>query len=193
MTDATEHDRPRPTGFTREMREQRAAALAGQQAAHEGLAQPSPLPADAVPIGEGVTSDAPRVTRSTRRPFGSTQQKLAYPPRPGYYRHWFVDNPGRVEQALEEGGWTTVRDARGKNLQRVTGTREGGVPQWSHLLEIPEEWHADDMAAQDEDISNKEDAIRRGMVDAKNAADKQRFYPRSEGREIKISTTHARR
>lgn len=196
MTDTT-HEQPRADGRTREMRELRAAQLAAQQQpsrpAQDGLSHASALPADAVPIGDGLTADAPRVTRSTRRPFGSTQQKLAYPARPGYYRHWFVDNPGRVEFATEEGGWTHVKDARGKNLQRVTGVREGGVPQYSYLLEIPQEWHDDDMAAYDEDISRREDAMRRGMVDAKHASDKQRFYPSSEGREIKISTTHARR
>lgn len=213
MTDAAQHDAPRPRGFTKEMRAARAVQLAGvnpappqaQQAAqspsaaNQGLegASASPLPSDALPVGAGVTadasSDAPRRTRANRRPFGSTQQKLAYPSRPGYYRHWFVDNPGRIEFALEEGGWTPVKDARGKNVQRVTGVREGGVPQYSHLLEIPEEWHADDMAAQEQDVAQREDAIRRGMVNAKDAVDQKRFYPSSEGRGIKISTTHARR
>lgn len=205
MSDVTQHEsqpQRHRGGFTKEMRAARAATLAAQQPqparqSDHGLAGDrsdfAPLP-NATSVSAGVTADAglgdaPRVNRSTRRPFGSTQQKLAYPARPGYYRHWFNDNPGRIEFATEESGWTHVKDARGKNVQRVVGVREGGVPQIAYLLEIPEEWHADDMVAQEEDISTREDAIRRGMVSAKNAVDQQRFYPTSSGREIKISTS----
>ena len=154
------------------------------------VAQPQPsadnVPEVVEPAGEVAEG---RLTRSTRRPFGAMAQKLAYPPREGFHRHWFNDNPGRVEFAVEEAGYKHVIDPRtGKNVSRVVGTREGGAPITAFLLEIPQDWFNDDMKRYEEENAARDDAIRRGQVQAKNAQDQSRFYPSAQGRDIKFQT-----
>lgn len=189
MSETTEASAPsKQRGYTKEMREARAAKLAAQP----GLASvPAPTfaaTADAEPVPTG------RPTRHTRKPFGSTNQKLAYPQREGYHRHWFNDNPGRIEYATDEAGYTHVKDPRtGKNVQRVVGTREGGHPIIGYLLEIPQEWFDDDMARYENENAARDDAIRRGAVKAEKPEDRGRFYPEAQGRGIKIDQSTRRR
>jgi hypothetical protein len=104
--------------------------------------------------------------RVARKPFGALDQKLAYPDRPGYHRHWFNDVAGRVARA-QEGGYEHVKDHEGKNVTRIVGTAEGGGALHAFLMEIPEEWYQEDMAAQQNEINAKEAAIRRGEADRK--------------------------
>jgi hypothetical protein len=85
--------------------------------------------------------------RAARRPFGSMQQKLAYADRPGYHRHWFNDAKNRINDALGA-GYEHVKDKEGKNVSHVVGTTEQGGPLTAFLMEIPQEWYDEDMAAQ---------------------------------------------
>ena len=86
-----------------------------------------------------ATAPAPGVTRDTRKPFGAMEQKLYWPKRPGYHRHWFNDTPGRIDAALQAGyAHVTGRDE--KPVCRVVGKREGGGGLMGYLMEIPEEW-----------------------------------------------------
>lgn len=110
------------------------------------------------------TIDAPR--RVNRKPFGSLEQKLAYPEREGFHRHWFNDVPGRVSRALEA-GYEHVKDNEGKNVCKNVGTAEGGGPLVGYLMEIPEEWYLQDQAAQQEQIDSVEETIRRGEFESK--------------------------
>ena len=174
MTEATES---RIDGRSREARAARAVA--------------QPQPSDPTPEVETAASEPEegRLTRSTRRPFGSMAQKLAYPPRAGFHRHWFNDNPGRVEFAVEEAGYAHVKDPRtGENVKRVVGTREGGAPITAYLLEIPQDWFDDDMKRYEEENASRDEAIRRGQVQAKNPGDQSKFYPSAQGRDIKFQT-----
>lgn len=109
--------------------------------------------------------DAPRV-RSNRKPFGSLEQKLAYPEREGFHRHWFNDIPGRVERALEA-GYEHVKDKEGKNVCKNVGTAEGGGALVGYLMEIPEEWYLQDQAAQQAQVDSVEDTIKRGEFESK--------------------------
>jgi hypothetical protein len=139
--------------------------------------------------GEQEAQVAPPVTRGTRRPFGSMMQKLAYPKRPGYHRHWFNDNSGRIEYATDEAGYTHVKDPKtGKNVSRVVGTREGGNPITAFLLEIPDEWFNDDMLRYEQENAARDDAMRRGQVTTKEPEDQAKFYPSAQGRGISITT-----
>ncbi|MDE2099602.1 MAG: hypothetical protein KGL39_20285 [Patescibacteria group bacterium] len=103
--------------------------------------------------------------RPSRKPFGSLELKLAYPPRAGFHRHWFNDVPGRIERALEA-GYEHVKDASGKNVNKVVGTAEGGGALHGFLMEIPEEWFKADMAAQQKIVDDREQAMRRGELES---------------------------
>lgn len=128
-----------------------------------------------------VQDEQPR--RASRKPFGAMDQKLAYAQREGFHRHWFNDTPGRVARAIEA-GYEHVKDMAGKTVSRVVGTAEGGGPLTAFLMEIPEEWYKQDMAAQQKDIDLKEEAIRRGKFESKEGDG--RYIP-SQG--ISITTS----
>lgn len=102
--------------------------------------------------------------RPARKPFGALEQKLNYPAREGFHRHWFNDAPGRVQRA-QEAGYDHVKGDDGKNVSRIVGTAEGGGAMLGYLMEIPEEWYQADMAAQQEIVNAKEAAMRRGDLD----------------------------
>lgn len=119
--------------------------------------------------------------RPNRKPFGALEQKLAYPAREGFHRHWFNDNPGRTARALEA-GYEFVKGNDGKNVSRIVGTAEGGGPLSAYLMEIPEEWWKADLAEQQKQVNDKEDTMRRGELEM--APGENRYVPKQG---IKIS------
>jgi hypothetical protein len=102
--------------------------------------------------------------RPARKPFGSMTLKLDYPQREGFHRHWFNDIPGRVGRA-QEAGYEHVKDRDGKPVSRTVGTAEGGGALIAFLMEIPEEWYNQDMAAEQRIINDKEESMKRGVAD----------------------------
>lgn len=169
-----------PVGYTREMREARAAQQAAASS-QQGLSNVTQ---------EAKTSIAPPVTRETRKPFGSTNQKLAYPARPGYHRHWFNDDHGRIDMASEAGYKHVAYDKgpkTGKNVERIVGTREGGHPITAFLMEITQEWRDEDMEKQETKNISVDEAIRRGQLDKVNPKDASKFYPSAQGRQISLT------
>ncbi len=138
-----------------------------------------------------LSLDGGRFVRSpTRKPFGSMVQKLAVAPRPGYHRHWFNEEPGRVDMAKENGWNHVLADATGKPVTRVVD--KGGKQAW--LMEIPQAWFDEDMAAQQQGVDDKEETIRRGQVQAADPKERDsRFYPTAQGRKIDIRQTMTKR
>ena len=119
--------------------------------------------------------------RANRIPFGSLEQKLAWPPREGYRRYWFKDSPGRVQRALEA-GYEHVKNKEGKNVSRITGVAEGGGAENSYLMEIPMEWFLEDMAREQKLIDEREAAMKRG---ATQGAEVEHGYVPSQGISIR--------
>lgn len=119
--------------------------------------------------------------RVKRKPFGSLDQQLAYPARENYHRHWFNDVGNRIARA-GEAGYEHVKDKDNKNVSHVVGTADGGGPLRAFLMEIPEEWYQEDMRAQQDDIDDKESAIKRGEL---NKAEGSHSYVPSQGISIK--------
>jgi hypothetical protein len=137
---------------------------------------------------------APRkITRENRKPFGSTDQKLAFPPRNGYHRHWFNDEPGRIYSA-EQAGYDHVKGIDGKPVSRIVGTRQGGGAILAFLMEIPEEWYQEDMKRLQDEVDRKEAGIRRGNVEKADPTDKAKgaFYTGSDKGQIDIHTSFSR-
>lgn len=116
-----------------------------------------------------------------RKPFGTMGQKLAYPPREGYHRHWFNDHPGRIEMA-REAGYTHVAGKDGKHISRVVGAAEGGGALHAFLMEIPQEWYSEDMTREQTRVDEIDRAILEGHVQGKSAQDKDSaFYVGKQG------------
>ena len=133
----------------------------------------------AVAEPSAVTIQAP--VRPARKPFGAMQQKLAYAQRENYHRHWFNDTGDRIHRATEA-GYDHVKDNDGKNVSYVVGTTDGGQPLRAFLMEIPEEWYQEDMAAQQREIDAKEASIKSGQLERQSGDG--RYVP-SQGISIK--------
>jgi hypothetical protein len=128
-------------------------------------AMPQELTADASPEEAHEAAQHARRVRAARKPFGSLQQKLAYPMRPGYHRHWFNDEPGRIQMA-KEAGYEQVKDHDEKVVCRPVGTgRDGGVLM-GYLMEIPLELWQEDMALVQERANLVDRDIKRRKIDA---------------------------
>ena len=124
----------------------------------------SPTPVK--PIPPVAPPAARRLDKSTRKPFGSQDQKLAYEARPGFHRHWFNEIPGRIDSALEA-GYTHVLNKEGSKVTQVVGVANSGQPLNAWLMELPQEWYDDDMKRQQQSVDEKDSAIRQGALDAK--------------------------
>lgn len=110
-----------------------------------------------------------------RQPFGSFVQKLAVPPRPGYRRYWFNDEPGRVDTA-KAAGYTHVIDAvTQKPKSRVVDKTTGML---GYLMETPQEWYDHDQAKQQEQIDAFEDSLRRGVDEQGQPGADGRYIPK---------------
>lgn len=120
-----------------------------------------------------------RPNKEVRRPFGAQVQKLAYEARKGFHRHWFNDEPGRLEQAVAA-GYTHVEDREGKKVSRPVGVNTAGGPQIGYLMEIPQEWYDEDMAAQQKRVDEVDDSIKRGAVSGSPGVD-GRYIPANRG------------
>ncbi len=141
-----------------------------------------------------VEMDERRVSRQNRKPFGTQTQKLAFKKREGYHHHWFNDTPGRLDAAKEAGYTHVIDETTKKPIQLVVGVTAQGGPLTGFLMEIPEEWFNDDMAAQQRAVDEKEETIRRGQVEAADPRERDsRFYPTAQGRKIDIRSSAARR
>lgn len=129
---------------------------------------PAPVPAAVAPlapspVANGQTAaDGPTLS-SVRKPFGSHVQKLAYPEREGFHRHWFNDIPGRIARALEA-GYAHVQSRDGKNVARVVGVAEAGGGLTAFLMEIPLEWYRADQKIKDDRRDEIDAKLRRGVV-----------------------------
>ena len=157
---------------------ERAAQRAAQEALNKEVVAAS--------VSEVVAPSGRTITRDNRKGFGSFSQKLARPNRVGYHRHWFNDTPGRIQRALEA-GWTHVmNDVMKKNECEIVGVAAAGGVLHAYLLEIPEDWYNDDMLEQEKMNSSREELIK-GGAQARDAQDKNAFYPSAQGRSMQLT------
>ncbi len=104
--------------------------------------------------------DGKLIDFSNRKGFGQQSQKLAYPKRPGFHRHWFNDEPGRLSMA-RDAGYTTVLDDDGKPLCRVVDKQTGML---AYLHEVPQAWYDADLAVSQRAADEKDAAIVAGAA-----------------------------
>jgi hypothetical protein len=165
---------------------------AASQAADHEMQMPSSQP-------DAVTSDDQASTehrepgaeqgpgRRTRIPFGAAQAKLSYPPRPGFHRHWFRDDPGRVERA-KAAGYDHVEDPlTGQPVSRLGGVADGGGGLSMYLMEQPQHWHDEDVALGQKPVDEIDRAIRHGAIGREKAGAESDVRYQPEGRGIKIT------
>jgi hypothetical protein len=119
-----------------------------------------------------------------RVPFGSLSQRLDYPERPGYHRHWFNDSPGRVLRA-QQAGYKHVLDHEGKVVGRPVGTANGGGVLMGYLMEIPRKWWERDLQEAQDEVDRRDAEIQQGNTRAGKVGEDNRYVPKS--RPIRIT------
>jgi hypothetical protein len=106
-------------------------------------------------------------SRRRRKKVGGISLKLSAPQRPGFFRRWFVDKPGRIAEA-EELAYTHVSeqgiksDGPDSRVRRLTGTDGFGAPQYSYLMETPLEEYQLGIKDKEEAHAAFEQSILRG-------------------------------
>lgn len=129
--------------------------------------------------------------KAGRRPLGEYNFKLALPHRRGYKRHWFVDAPGRVDLA-QENGWSLIRGKDGKPLRRNAGRGPQAPSQFAFAMEIPLVFWEEDQAYKHKLASDRVDGIRNRPATAAQGQNKpednQKFYnPQPDQDPVSIS------
>jgi hypothetical protein len=147
------------------------------------------------PVDEFVSTDTlPRQARQPfeRKPFGGPEQKLSYPARQGYHRHWFNDEPGRIMRA-RDAGYNKVEDEDGRPVSMVVGIGRGGQPLVAFLMELPQHLFEEDMASQDGTVHDLLTQIGRGEFTAPKGTDGSLRYTGSNKGSLKLETGLSRR
>lgn len=150
------------------------------------------LSPEANPSAPDLRSEIDRI-RSIRKPLGAYSQKLALPKRSGYYRHWFNDAAGRVDEAREN-GWSHILDKDKKPKKYPVGSgRDNGV-QYAYAMEIPEVFWLEDMEAKHERAANAVASTKKNPFQAKagsvDKSDAGKFYSPVEG-QAPLEITHS--
>lgn len=144
-----------------------------------------PMP-QAPPTPTDSTSEAPRVSGKVRKPFGTVESKLAWPPIPGFELRWFNDSPGRIERA-KEAGYEHVLNDKGQPVTQTVGVAERGGGLSGFLMKIPKEFYDADFATKQGAVDQIDEAIYRGNY--KQEAGDRRYVPKDG---IKIGVKRGR-
>ena len=117
--------------------------------------------------------------RAMRKPFGAMTQKLAYPQRPGYHRHWTNDTPGRVDD-MKERGWSHVIGKDSAPVKRVVGTGRDKGALYAYLLEIPQVFWGEDRMKERERSRAVMESLKKRPIQSRpgeaQASDQNKFY-----------------
>lgn len=141
---------------------------------------------------QGPTAAEPRFVRKSmgqRVPFGVREQKMAWPPIPGFHTHWFNNEPGRIGRA-QAAGYEMVTGENGRPVTTVVGTDRSGKPLSAFLMKIRQEWYDEDMMAIEHEQRAILGAIRQGRTPAPstNPRDQGTQYVPAQGIRVQDGT-----
>lgn len=148
-----------------------------------------------------VPANAParRVTEATRIPMSLPTPKLSVPEMPGYYLYWHL---GKNVPAALKAGYTHVQEGELEieqkgiaNAAEESGSTDMGTlisiaaggtvsetdlePERLYLMKLPEEWRAQDVAAQAQRNEAIAVALRAGQIGAEGDPDRNKRYMKS--------------
>lgn len=128
---------------------------------------------------EVLRRDVERIRAKSKVAYGTLRQKLATKPIPGYSQHWFNDDPGRIEEAIEL-GWTHVGDGKGRPLKRIVGRGRDQSGLYAYCMKIPTEIRKEMMAELFRRAKERMAALKSSPVVAEAgslaASDRDKFY-----------------
>ncbi len=145
----------------------------------------------------------PKDTRSlstTRVPMNSAELKLTAQEIPGYYLYWMKGTPERIQQALSAGytfvemnetltmnsilGSSSADSGNtdlGSRVSRLGGSEVGsdGQPIRLYLMKLPEEYHQEDIKAQDKRSMQLSETLNRDSANPYASGHDKGAYGRS--------------
>jgi hypothetical protein len=155
------------------------------------LPQPTPPDPESIPIflggrlnmdDQAIRAYAEQVGEKIRKrelkraPLGMVS-KLDFPQRPGFRRHFFIEEPGNIQQAIEQ-GWQPVYESDiygGADGRSGEPTRMGALVRvkmsdlkMGLLMEIPQEWLDEEFRREQEALDRSELALYRNSIEALN-------------------------
>lgn len=160
------------------MRPATARAQRAQRSPDAVVAAPAPAPeanGHAEVVGRadahGPLGSVP--LQKARKPMGQLRQKLDNAERPGFHRHWFNDDKGRIQAALDA-GYAHVLDNEGKPMSHIVGNKKEGGALIAYRMEIPLEFWQQDQAEKTTLRRQRQHHMQRGDA---NSGDDGRYLP----------------
>lgn len=137
----------------------------------------------------------PQERRRQRIPMDMPRMRMNYKERPGYHRHVFNDDGGRIQDALEggyqfvmkeaapnigEGHDVSQRQGVGSKVCWPVGSRDNGEAIMGYLMEIPLEYYEEDQRAREQrTLEALSSARRKGQSKEEPGPDE--LYPTAGG------------
>lgn len=149
----------------------------------------APAPATAAPA-----EPKPAVSAAVRRPRGSVGgfgAKLAAPTKEGFVRRFVNDDRNRVAQ-LTDLGYTMVDEPgiqsldAGSVVSRLAGTKEGGAPLRTVLMETPVELYQQGRAEMERENAVTDAAILSGRDEHGGLTDRETYRPEGHSNSIEV-------
>jgi hypothetical protein len=100
-----------------------------------------------------------------RIPMGTLSARLRLDPRPGFYRRWLNDVPGRIERA-KAAGYTFIMGRDGQPKSAPAGTLEQGGGMRAYAMELPMHLREEDLEAKSAKNDEVDRALNRGSLNA---------------------------
>lgn len=160
----------------------------------ESMTEIKPVEGEEGAIAQYVPESPDAVTPSRRRKRGSVGgfgAKLSAPTREGYVRRFVNDDRNRIAQ-LQDLGYIVVKEDgvqsfdAGSVISRLAGTKEGGEPLRTILMETPIELYQQGRAEKEEENAVTDKAILSGRDEHGGLSDRETYRPEGHRNSIQI-------
>lgn len=149
---------------------------------------PSPRVESAAPAPRAAVAPSKRRPRASVGGFGT---KLSAPSREGYQRRFVNDTGNRIAE-MEALGYTLVEEPGvqsfdpGSRINRLAGTKDGGAPLKTYLMETPIELYQQGRSEMEEENAVVDRAIVTGKDSAGGLTDRETYTPQGHASSIQI-------
>lgn len=150
--------------------------------------------APTAPAVSAATEAKAPVPQSKRRPRGSVGgfgKKLHAPTREGYVRRFVNDSGNNIAEKMEL-GYTFVEEPGvqtfdpGSRINRLAGTKDGGAPLKTFLMETPLELYEQGVREKEEENRRVDQDIEAGRDTAGGLKDGEIYQPRGHRNSITV-------
>lgn len=163
----------------------------GRQPTTARVAKIAPEPPAAVEVVAAPREAVPLSKRRARASVGGFGTKLSAPPREGHKRRFVNDSGNRIAE-MEALGYTLVEEPGvqsfdpGSRINRLAGTKDGGAPLKTYLMETPVALWEQGRREMEEENAVVDRAIVTGKDSANGLTDGETYVPEGQKSSIQI-------